>query len=85
MDLLHVPTCLGFPRLGGGKLDAQIFEQPGLLGEMVPFHLLLMEEPGLLPATSNKGMKRRPLSKIQKYMKKEESEKIKRIPHHWEQ
>ena len=85
MDLLHVPTRLGFPLLGGNKLGTHISMQPGLLGEAVSFHLLLMEEPGLLPATSNKGMKRRPLSKIQKYMKKEESEKIKRIPHHWEQ
>ena len=72
MDLLHIQTLLSFPLLGGGKLGAQISAQPGLLGEVVPFHLLLMEEPGLFPATSNEGLKRRPVSKIQKYMKKEE-------------
>ena len=84
MDLLRVPTCLGFPWLGDGKLGAQIFAQPGLLGEMVPFHLLLMVEPGFLLATSNEGLKRRPVSKIQKYMKKEESKKIMWIPSHLE-
>ena len=56
-------------------MGAHISAQPGLLGEVVPFHLLLMEEPGFLPVTSNEGLKRRPVSKIQKYMKKEESER----------
>ena len=70
MDLLHVPTCLDFPLLGGGELGAQISAQPGLLSKAVPFHLLLMEELGFLLATSNEGLKRRPVSKIQKYMKK---------------
>ena len=74
MDLLRVLTRLGFPLLGVSKLGAHISTQSGLLGEVVPFHLLLMEEPGLLPATSSKGLKRRPVSKIQTYMKKEESE-----------
>ena len=85
MDLLRIPTRLGFPLLGGSKLGAHVSAQPGLLCEAVPFHLLVTEEPGLLPATSNEGLKRRPVSKIQKYMKKEESEKIKPIPGHWEQ
>ena len=69
MDLLCVPTRLGFPLLGGGELGAQISTQPSLLGEAVPFHLLLVEELGLLLATSNEGLKRRPVSKTQKYMK----------------
>ena len=55
MDLLHVPTHLGFPLLGGTKLGAHISMQSGLLSEAVPFHLLLMEELGFVPATSNKG------------------------------
>ena len=55
MDLLHVPTHLGFPLLGSSKLGAQNSMQPDLLGEAVPFHLLLMEEPRFLPATSNEG------------------------------
>ena len=75
MDLLHVPTHLGFPLLGGSKLGVHIFAQLSLLGEVVPFHLVLAKEPGLLPTTSNEGLKRRPVSKIQKYMKKEESER----------
>ena len=75
MDLLRVPTRLGFPLLGDRKLGAHISVQPGLLGEAVPFHLLLMEEPGFLTSTSNKGLKRRPVSKTQKYMKKEESKR----------
>ena len=75
MDLLHVPTRLGFPLLGGSELGAHISMQSGLLSEVVPFHLLLTEEPGFLPAKSNEGLKRRPVSKIQKYMKKEESER----------
>ena len=57
MDLLHVPTRLSFLLLGGSKLGARISVQPGLLGEAVPFHLLLMEEPGFLLATSNEGLK----------------------------
>ena len=64
MDLLHVPTRLSFPLLGGNKLGAHISVQPSLLGEVVPLHLLLMEEPGFLLATSNKGLKRRPVSEI---------------------
>ena len=50
-------------------LGAHISMQLGLLGEAVPFHLQLVEEPRFLPATSNEGLKRRPMSKIQKYMK----------------
>ena len=71
MDLLRVPMCLGFPLLGGSKLGAHISVQPGLLGEAIPFHLLLAEELRFILATSNEGLKRRPVSKIQKYMKKE--------------
>ena len=67
MDLLRVPTRLGFLLLGGSKLGAHISTQSGLLGEAVPFHLLLMKEPSLLLAMSNEGLKRRPVSKIQKY------------------
>ena len=57
MDLLCVPKRFGLLLLGSGELGAQISTQPGLLGEAVPFHLLLVEEPGLLPATSDKGLK----------------------------
>ena len=64
MDLLYIPTCLGFLLLGSSKLGAHISMQLSLLGEAVPFHLLLMEEPGFLLATSNEGLKRRPVSKI---------------------
>ena len=84
MDLLRVLTRLDFPLLDGSKLGAHISTQPGLLGKVVPFHLLLAEEPGFLLATSNEGLKRRPVSKIQKYMKKEEREKINLIPSHSE-
>ena len=68
MDLLCVPTRFGFPLLGGDELGAQISAQPGLLGEAVPFHLLLMEEPSFFLAMSNEGLKRRPVSKIQEYL-----------------
>ena len=68
MGLLHVPTRLGFPLLGDSKLGTHISVQPGLLDEAVPFRLLPVEEPGFLPATSNEGLKRRPVSKTQKYM-----------------
>ena len=59
MDLLRVPTRLGFPLLGGSKLGVHIPAQPDLLGEVVPFHLLLAEELGFLLATSNEGRKMR--------------------------
>ena len=67
MDLLHVPMRLGFPLLGDNKLGAHISAQPGLIDEAVPFRLLLVEELGFPPAMSNKGLKRRPVSKIRKY------------------
>ena len=70
MDLLRVPMRLSFPLLGGGKLGAQISMQPGLLYEAVPFHLLLAEEPRLLLATSNEGLKRKPVSKIREERRK---------------
>ena len=78
MSLLRVPTCLGLPLLGGSKLHAHISSQPGLLGKAVPFHLLLMKEPGLVPATSNNILKRGPESedtKTQKCVKKEENKR----------
>ena len=73
--LLGQGSQLSHPLWGGSKLGAHISAQPGLLGEAVPFHLLLMEELGFLLAMSNEGLKRRPVSKIQKYTKKEESER----------
>ena len=59
MDLLRVPTRLGFPLLGGSKLGVHIPAQPDLLGEVVPFHLLLAEEPrrGTEKKTSVKNTK----------------------------
>ena len=67
MDLIRAPTRLGFPLLGDSKLGAHISTQLGLLDEAVPFCLLLVEELGFPLAMSNKGLKRRPVSKIQKY------------------
>ena len=67
MDLLCVPTHLGFPLPGGSKLRAHVSSQSGLLGEVVPLCLLLMEEPGFVPATSNETLKTRPVSKIRKH------------------
>ena len=43
--------------MGDSKLGAYIPMQPGLFSEAVPLLLLLMKEPGLLPATSDKGLK----------------------------
>ena len=73
--LLDQGSQLDHSLLGGSKLGAHISAQSGFLGEAVPFHLLLMEEPGFLPATSDKGLKRISMSKTQKYMKKEERER----------
>ena len=67
MDLLRVLTLLGLPLLGGSELRAHISSQPGLLGKVVPFHLLLVKELGFVPATSNETLKRRPVSKIQRH------------------
>ena len=67
VDLLRIPTHLGFPLLGDNKLGTHISVKPGLLGEAVPFRLLLVEELGFPLAMSNKGLKRRPVSKIRKY------------------
>ena len=64
MDLLRVPMHLGFPLLGDNKLHAHVSSQLGLLSDAIPFHLLLVEELGFLSATSNEGLKRRPVSKI---------------------
>ena len=67
MDLLRVPTRLDLLLLGSSKLRAHISPQPGLLGKVVPFRLLLVEELGFVPATSNETLKRRPVSKIRKH------------------
>ena len=63
MDLLRVPTRLGLSLLGDSKLRAHISSQSGLLGKAIPFRLLLVEEPGLVPTMSNEALKRRPASK----------------------
>jgi len=78
MSLLHVPMCLGLPLLGGSELRAHISSQPGLLGKAVPFRLLLMKEPGLVPSMSNNILKGGPKledTKTQKYVKKEENKR----------
>ena len=72
MELLHIPTRIGLPLLGGSKLHAHVSSQPGLLGEAVPLRLLLTEEPGFIPATSNNALKRGPVSETQKHMKKDD-------------
>ena len=54
---------LGHPLLGDSKLGTHIPAQPSLFGKAVPFLLLLMEEPGFLPATSDKELKRRSMTK----------------------
>ena len=64
MDLIRVPTRLGLPLLGGSKLRAHISSQLALLGKVVPFRLLLMEELGFVLATSNDTLERKPVSKI---------------------
>ena len=69
MGILDVLTRLDLPLLGGSKLRTHISSQPGLLDEAVPFRLLLVEEPGFVPAMSNEGLKTRLVSKIQKYKK----------------
>ena len=78
MDLLRVSTCLGLPLLGGSKLCGHICSQPGLLREAIPLYLLLMEESGFIPATSNKNLKRKKTGirnvKTQKHAEKEENQ-----------
>ena len=61
--LLGQGSQLGHPLLGGSKLGTHISVQPGLFSEAVPFHLLLTEKPGFLPAISDMGLKRRSMSK----------------------
>ena len=61
MELLDVTMRLGLPPLDDSKLRAHISSQPGLLGEAVSFRLLLTEELGFVPATSNDTLKRRPV------------------------
>ena len=55
--LLGQGSHLCHPLLGDGKLGAYIPTQPSLFGEAVPLILLLVKELGLLPATSDKGLK----------------------------
>ena len=76
MDLLRVPTRLGFPLLGGSKLRAHLSSQLGLLNEAVPFHL---SHGGtrICPGYEQQGTEKKTgikNTKIQKYVKKEESE-----------
>ena len=75
MDLLHVPMCRGLPLLGSSKLHAHISSQPGLLSKTVPLRLLLAEEPGFVPATSNDTLKKTGIknTKTQEYVKGEEN------------
>ena len=78
MGLLHVLTRLGLPLLGGSKLCGHVCSQPGLLGEAIPLHLLLAEQSGFIPTTSNKNLKRKKTgirnAKTQKHAKKEENQ-----------
>ena len=55
--LLGQGSQLGHPLLGDSKLGAHIPAQSGLFIKADPFLLLLLKEPGLLPATSDKGLK----------------------------
>ena len=74
MGLLRVPARLGLPLLGGSKLRAHVSSQPGLLDKAIPLRLLLTEELGFVPTTSNKDLERRPAlrnTKTQKHLKKE--------------
>ena len=77
MGLLHVLTRLGLLLLGGSKLCGHVCSQPGLLRKVIPLHLLLVEELGFIPATSNKNLKRKRTgirkAKTQKHAQKEES------------
>jgi hypothetical protein len=61
-----------------------VSSRPGLLGKVVPLCLLLMEEPGFVPATSSDTLKRRPVSKIRKHKntrrEKKARERIRRVP-----
>jgi hypothetical protein len=44
--------------LGGNKLGGYILAHLGLFDEAIPAFLLLAKEPELLPATSDKGLKK---------------------------
>ena len=82
MGLLRVLTCLGLPFLGGSKLCGHICSQPGLLRKAIPLRLLLAEESGFIPATSNKSLKRKKTSirnmKTHKHTKRKK--KTKQVP-----
>ena len=56
--LLSKGSQLGHPLLGSNELGSHIPTQPGLFDEAVLALLLLLKEPGFLPTTSNKGLKR---------------------------
>jgi len=75
VGLLHVLTCLGLPLLGSSKLCGHICSQLGLLEKPIPLCLLLVEESGFIPATSNKNLKRKKTgirnAKTQKHAEKE--------------
>ena len=77
MRLLRILTRLGLLLLDGSKLGGHVYSQPGLLEEAIPLRLLLAEELGFIPATSNKNLKRKKTgirnAKTQKHTKKEES------------
>ena len=72
--LLSKGSQLGHPLLGGNELGGHITVQPRLFDEAVQVLLLLAKEPGFLPATSDKGLKKI-MVRTQKYMKKEEGER----------
>ena len=55
--LLGEGSQLGHPLLGGNKLSGHLPVQPCLLDEAVLGFLLLMKEPRLPPAMSDKGLK----------------------------
>jgi len=78
MDLLRVLTRLGLPLLGGSKLRGHTYSQPGLLGKVIPLHLLLVEESGFILTTSNENLKKKKTgirnTKTQKHAKKEENQ-----------
>ena len=65
---------LGHPLLGGNKLGGHIPVWLDLFDEAVLALLLLVKEPGFLPAVSDKRLKKM-MVRTQKYIKKEESKR----------
>ena len=80
MELLHVPTRLGLLLLDDSKLRAHITSLSGLLGEAVPLRFLLLKKPGFVPATGNKTLKIRQISKIRKHKDMKRKGKTRWIP-----